>query len=48
MQFDVADVKPSVFSLITVTLMAVIGIVLLKWLNAKYPVPGLTDVINSV
>ncbi len=45
---DMADVRPTLTSLVIVTLMAVVGISLLKWLVAKYPVPGLSDVVNAV
>jgi hypothetical protein len=48
MEFDMADVKPSVVSFVMVTLMAVVGIVLLKVLAKRFPVPGFSDVINSV
>ena len=46
---DFADVKPSPLSLLTVTLMAIVGIVLLKWVNARWPLPfGVGAVINAV
>lgn len=48
MLLDFADVKPSFWSWLIVGLMAVTFIVFAKWLFNKYPVTGLTDVINSV
>lgn len=48
MEFDMADVKPSVVSWVIVTLMAVSGIVVLKYVMARWPVKGLADVVNSV
>lgn len=48
MEFDMADVKPTVLSLFVVTVMAVIGITLLKWAMTKYPVPGLAEIILAV
>lgn len=36
LELDWADVKPSLLSLLTVTVMAVIGIVFLKWLVLRY------------
>jgi len=48
MDFTMADVKPSVLSWTIVTLMAVTGIVLLKWAMSKWPVKGLADIINAV
>ncbi len=46
--FDMADVKPSVLSFVTVTLMAVAGIALMKWAVKRWPVPGLSDLVNAV
>jgi hypothetical protein len=48
MEFDMADVKPSVVSWIIVTLMAVSGIAVLKYAMARWPVKGLADVVNAV
>lgn len=48
MEFDMADIKPSVLSWIIVGLMAASFIVITKWLVTKYPVPGLTDFFNAV
>jgi len=47
-EFDMADVKPSVLSFITVTLMAVAGIALLKWAVQRWPIPGFSDLVNAV
>lgn len=46
MQF--ANVKPSVISWITVGLMAVTFIVVAKWATTKFPIPGVTPVVQSV
>lgn len=48
MDVTLADVKPSVLSWVIVTLMAVTGIVLLKWAMSKWPVKGLSDIIKAV
>ena len=48
MDLDMSDVKPSVVSFVTVTLMAVTGIVLLKWLVSKWPIPGVAEVVSAV
>ena len=45
MDIDVADVRPSVLSFATVTIMAIIGIALAKFLMAKWPVPGIAQVV---
>ncbi len=46
--FDMADVKPSVLSFVTVTLMAIAGIALMKWAVKRWPIPGFTDLVNAV
>lgn len=48
MNLDFADVKPSLFSWLIVGLMAVTFIVTAKYLVNRYPVGGLTDLINAV
>ena len=42
MSVDMADVKPTFLSWVTVGIMAVTFIVLMKYITAKYPVPGIT------
>lgn len=46
--FELADVKPSILSLLTVTLMAIVGITFLKWAMVKFPIPGFSDLVASV
>jgi riboflavin transporter FmnP len=48
MKLDFADVKPSLVSWVIVGLMASTFIVLAKWLVNKYPIPGVSEVINAV
>lgn len=48
MTLDFADVKPSVISWIIVGLMAVTFIAMLKFLSNKFPLPGVSDVINTI
>jgi ABC-type glycerol-3-phosphate transport system permease component len=48
MNFDFADVKPDLKNLLTVTVMAIIGIVVLKYVFNRYPVTGLTELLNAV
>ena len=43
MEVDMADVKPTLLSWVTVGIMAVTFIVFMKYLTSKYPVPGLTQ-----
>jgi len=47
-ELDMADVKPTVISWVIVTLMAVSGIVMLKYAMARWPVKGLADIVNAV
>ena len=47
------DMTPSilgigVYNFLAVTLMAIFGIVGMKVIFNKYPVPGMTDVVNAV
>lgn len=48
MELAMSDVKPTVLSFVTVTIMAVTGIVLLKWFVSKYPIPGLSEIVTAV
>lgn len=48
MTLDLADVKPSILSWVIVGLMATTFIVFAKWLVTKYPIAGISDVINAV
>lgn len=48
MKLDQADVKSSVWSFLTIGLMAVVFILAGKYLTTRFPVPGLTDLFKSV
>ncbi len=48
MNLDMADVRPSVISFLMVTLMAIAGIVLAKYVFNRFYVRGLTELLNSV
>lgn len=45
---DFADVKPTVLNFVIVGAMAVVFIVLIKYALNRWPVPGLTPMINIV
>lgn len=45
---DMADVKPSLVSFVTVGLMAILFIALAKVVLARWKIPGLSDLVNSV
>lgn len=48
MGFDMADVKPSLLNLATVTIMAILGISIMKYAMGKYPIPGLSSLVANV
>ncbi len=41
-------IKPTIGNLVMVTVLAVAGILASKWLLSRFPVPGLSDVVQSV
>lgn len=47
-KLDFAEVKPSIISWVIVGLMAVTFIVFAKYVVTRWPVKGLTEVIQSV
>jgi hypothetical protein len=47
MTFDLADVKPSVLSFLTVGIMALLFVTLGKYLTAKYYIPGVSEVFAA-
>lgn len=48
MEVHFADVKPSVLNIITVTMMAVVGISVGKYIFNRFQVPGLKDLFASI
>jgi len=47
MELEFADVKPGLLNWLIVTLMAITGIVLLKALMAKWPIPGVAQIVTA-
>lgn len=45
---EMADLKPSVLTALTVLLIVMITVPLAKWALNRYPVPGLTQLVNAV
>lgn len=45
---QMADVKPSILSWVLVGIMAITFIVALKVINARWPIPGLNQVLAVV
>lgn len=48
MSLDLADVRPSVLSWLLVGLMSVTFISAMKFLLAKFPLPGASDLVASI
>lgn len=48
MEFDMANVKPTILTAITILMIVLVTVPVSKWLLNKYPVPGLTDLVNAV
>jgi hypothetical protein len=48
MNIDMADVKPTVLSLVVVTIMAIVGITLAKYIFSRWPVQGLSELVAAV
>lgn len=48
MELNLADVKPSPLSFLVVVLMAILGIALVKMLDARFPIPGVHDLVEMV
>ncbi len=48
MELDFADVKPSVMSFLIVGLMAVVFILLMKFITSKYNIPVVGSLFQSV
>jgi hypothetical protein len=45
---EMSDLKPTVLSALTVTLIVIIMIPLTKYAVNRWRVPGLTDLVNAV
>lgn len=45
---DFANLYPSLWNLVQVGLMSVIFISVMKWVTAKYRLPGVSDVFASI
>lgn len=48
MELSKIGVIPTVGSFVVITLMAVLGIAVLKMLDDKFPVPGVHDLVKMV
>ena len=45
---DMADIKPSLLSALTVLLMVIITVPLAKYVLARFYVPGLTELVGAI
>jgi hypothetical protein len=43
-----SNIKPSILSALTILLIVAITVPLAKWALNRYPVPGLTDLVNAI
>lgn len=48
MELDFSDIKPGVLSALMVLLLVMITVPLAKYVFNRWPVPGITDLINAV
>jgi hypothetical protein len=48
MEIDMSNVKPTVLTAITVLLLVAITVPLAKYAVNRFPIPGLTDLINAI
>lgn len=45
---DVADIKPSVLSALTIFVMVAVTVPLAKYVFNRWPLPGVTPLVNSI
>jgi hypothetical protein len=45
---DMADVKPSIWSVVLIFLIVLLTVPAAKYAANKWPVPGLTDLVNAI
>lgn len=48
MDIDMSNVKPTVLSALTLLLMIMLVVPLAKFVLNRWPVPGLTDLVNAI
>jgi hypothetical protein len=48
MEFDMANIKPTVLSALTVLLLVAVTVPLAKYALNRWHVPGLTELVNSI
>jgi hypothetical protein len=48
MEFDMSDIKPTVLSAVTILLIVAVMVPLSKFLLNRWPIPGLTDLVNAI
>lgn len=48
LDLDFADIRPSVFNFAQITIIAILGIVLLKFITARYRIPGVSELVHAV
>lgn len=48
MELDFADIKPSVLNLLLVTFMAAVGLSAMKYISARFNIPGFRELFGSI
>jgi hypothetical protein len=48
MEFDFADIRPDLKNFLAVGVMSVIFIIIMKYTFNRYPVAGLTELLNAI
>lgn len=48
LKLDMAGVMPSLINALVILLIVAITVPAAKWALAKYPVPGLSDLVNAI
>jgi hypothetical protein len=48
MDLDFADIKPSLLNAIVILCVVIVGVPLLKYAFNRMPVPGVTQLVNSI
>ncbi len=48
MEFDFSDIRPGVFNALMILAIVTVTVPLAKAFVARYPIPGVSDLVNSI
>lgn len=48
MNLDFADIKPSLLNAVVILCVVIVGVPLLKYTFNRVPVPGVTQLVNTI